>query len=68
MVFAEEGIKNGGAGMLLLEELRALDHTVALKYAVSAIEDNFASPTEPCDLYGFVGLDPEHLINKMMDK
>lgn len=68
VLFAEEGMKNGGAGMLLFDELLAIDKDVAAKYKISAIDDNFASPTEPCDLYAFVGLDAEHLANKIMEK
>lgn len=68
VVFAEEGIKSGGAGELLLEELinRGFD-TANTRYTISAIDDNFASPTEPCDLYDFVGLSAERLAEKIKD-
>ncbi len=67
VLFAEEGIRNGGAGMLLLDELSKIDPAIAAKYSVAAIDDNFASPTEPCDLYAYLGLDAEHLSRKIMD-
>ena len=66
IVFAEEGIKNGGAAELLREELllRGFDFGIT-EYRIAAIEDNFASPTELCDLYDFVGLSADKLSLKM---
>ncbi|MBQ8689951.1 MAG: 1-deoxy-D-xylulose-5-phosphate synthase [Clostridia bacterium] len=66
IVFAEEGIKNGGAAMLLRDALERLgfDFT-ACKYEIAAIDDNFASPDEPCELYDYLGLSPEKLAEKM---
>ena len=61
IVYVEEGVKNGGAAMItrdLLFEAGALD---GVKFDVAAIDNGFASPTEPCDLYDFVGLSPEKL-------
>ncbi len=56
VIFVEEGIKNGGAGMIL-SSLLAGDAEIT----VAAIEDGFAKPTSPCDLYDFVGLSPARL-------
>lgn len=66
IVFAEEGIKSGGAAMLLREELleHGFDFTDT-EYIISAIDDSFASPTERCDLYSYVGLDGKSLAEKM---
>ncbi len=68
VVFAEEGIKSGGAGEQLREELicRGLDNSKT-KYIISAIEDNFASPDHICDLYSFVGLSAEKLAERMKE-
>ncbi len=68
VIFAEEGIKNGGAGMLIENELLSHGFDVSHgRYEISAIDDNFASPTELCELYDFVGLSPEKLAYKMLD-
>ncbi len=61
VVFVEEGIKNGGAGMILGELLSDL----AWDYRISAIDDSFASPTKKCDLYDYVGLSAEKIANMM---
>ncbi len=60
-VFAEEGIKNGGAAMIIGE---LLENDIK-DYRIAAIDDSFASPTEKCELYGYVGLSAEELAEKM---
>ena len=68
VVFAEEGIRNGGAGMLLRDALeRAGFDFGKCDYRISAIDDNFASPNEVCDLYDYLGLSPEKLANKILN-
>ena len=68
VLFAEEGIKNGGAGMLMRDALEQLGADLnSCEYLISAIDDNFASPTEPCDLYDHVGLSAEKLAEKMLN-
>ena len=67
VLFAEEGIKCGGAGMLLATELFACGFDVQAKYRIAAIDDNFASPSQPCDLYAYLGLSPEALTEKMLN-
>lgn len=68
VLFAEEGIKNGGAGEIIREELilRGID-TKITDYRIAAIDDSFASPTESCDLYDHVGLSAEKLARKMQN-
>ncbi len=61
VVFVEEGIKNGGAAMIFGELVR----DTVKDYRIAAIDDNFASPQEKCDLYDFVGLSPEKIAEKM---
>ena len=56
IIFAEEGIRNGGAGMILSSLLADTAHI-----EIAAIEDNFAKPSSPCDLYDYVGLSAERL-------
>lgn len=68
IVFCEEGIKSGGAAMLLREELIKLGFDLsACEYVIAAIDDNFASPDTPCELYDYVGLSPEKLADKMIN-
>ena len=67
-LFAEEGIKCGGAGLCLENSLLEGGFDFGkTKYSVAAIEDNFASPKERCDLYDFVGLSPEKLAKRITD-
>lgn len=61
IIFVEEGIKNGGAGMIL-SSLLADD----FKIEVLAIDDSFAKPAAPCDLYDFVGLSPEKIAARVL--
>ncbi len=66
IVFVEEGIKNGGAGMLFLDALHSLGFDLSkCSYDIIAIDDNFASPDELCDLYDYVGLSPKKIAEKM---
>ena len=68
IVFCEEGIKSGGAAMLLREELIKLGFDMSgCEYIIAAIDDNFASPDTPCELYDYVGLSPEKLADKMIN-
>lgn len=48
ILFLEEGIRDGGAGMLLGDRLRALDRR--LDYGILAIADHFADPDTPISL------------------
>ena len=66
VLFAEEGIKNGGAAMILKERLTDLGLPAA-RMAISAIDDTFASPDTPCDLYASLGLSPEGLAGRMRE-
>ena len=66
VVYAEEGIKNGGAAEITRDELISLGLDFSsVEYKIAAINDNFASPTSICDLYDFVGLSPERLTDIM---
>lgn len=66
LVFVEEGIRNGGAGMLFFDALKKCGFDFSeCGYEIAAIDDNFASPEYPCDLYGYVGLSPEKIAERM---
>ncbi len=62
VVFVEEGIKNGGAAMIFGDLVK----DAVKDYRIAAIDDNFASPNEKCDLYDFVGLSPQKIKEKML--
>lgn len=62
IVYVEEGIKNGGAAMLMREQLlERFDGAEALRFDIAAIDNNFASPTDLCDIYDYVGLSADKL-------
>ena len=66
VVYAEEGIQNGGAAELLYASLVSLGFDATkCDYRIAAIDDSFASPDTPCDLYDYVGLSAEKLAEKM---
>lgn len=67
VLFCEEGIRCGGAGMILSDELSLLGFDSASKYRIRAIEDNFASPTSMCDLYEYLGLSADKLADAMTE-
>ena len=56
ILFAEEGIRNGGAAMILGSMLSS-----GAKYDIAAIDDTFLVPDSICDIYDFAGLSPEKL-------
>ena len=61
LVYVEEGIKNGGAAMITEDLLIKAGALNGVKFEIAAIDDSFANPTEPCDLYDYVGLSTEKL-------
>jgi 1-deoxy-D-xylulose-5-phosphate synthase len=54
ILFLEEGIRDGGAGMLLGDRLRAMG--MLLPYEVLAIDGHFATPDTPCCLRDYCGI------------
>ena len=67
ILYVEEGIENGGAAVLTMNEIRkhGFDFS-STEYRIAAIDDDFVSPTFPCDLYDFAGLSPTKLVEKMI--
>ena len=61
LVYVEEGIKNGGAAMITRSMLFDSGDLDGVRFDIAAIDDEFANPAEPCDLYDFVGLSAEKL-------
>ncbi len=66
-IFVEEGIKNGGAGMLIREEI-IKDKGSAENYFIRAIDDNFVCSEAECDPYEYLGLDSKSLYEEMKIK
>lgn len=67
VLFAEEGVRCGGAGMSVSDELMALGFDVCGRYGIAAVDDNFASPEKECDLYDYLGLSPSALAEKILN-
>ena len=66
VVFVEEGIKNGSFSMVATTELALrFDEFRNKKYKILAIDDNFASPENSCDLLTFVGISPKSIVEAM---
>ena len=61
LVYVEEGVKNGGAAMITRDSLLEQGALSNVQFDIAAIDDGFAAPNEPCDLYDFVGLSAEKL-------
>ena len=61
LVYVEEGVKNGGAAMITRDSLLEAGVLGNVQFDIAAIDDGFATPTELCDLYDFVGLSAEKL-------
>ena len=61
VVYVEEGIKYGGAAMITRDSLTEMGALSRVKFEIAAIDDSFATPKTPCDLYDYVGLSGEIL-------
>ena len=66
VLFVEEGIKNGGAGMLIQSKLSELSAENLENYEILAIDDNFAIPDSETELYTYLGMSPECLFEKIL--
>jgi deoxyxylulose-5-phosphate synthase len=62
IVYVEEGIQTGGAAMITRDLLFGGFFEKNVRFDIAAIDDCFASPSEPCDLYDYVGLSCEKLV------
>ena len=61
VVYVEEGVKLGGAAMITRDMLCECGALNGIRFDVAAIDNGFANPSEPCDLYDYVGLSPDRL-------
>ena len=73
LLFVEEGIRDGGAGVLLGERLHRVQNArgISLTYDVLAIDGHFASPDTPSSLRSYCGIDGESIaarVREMLEK
>ena len=65
ILFAEEGIFDGGAAMILSERLSEIASPIP-RFNILAIRDKFAWPETPCDLLAWLGLDAVGIANAVL--
>lgn len=66
VLFLEEGIESGGAGMLTSLSLRrAMGEAYPQDYEILAIRDHFASPDTPVDLYRYCGISAKDILERL---
>lgn len=67
--FVEEGIRDGGAGVLLGERLYRVQRArgASLSYEVLAIDGHFASPETPTALRAYCGIDGESIAARVRE-
>ena len=63
VVFLEEGIRDGGAAMLLADRLREIGALSDVGCKILAIDDHFANPDRPCDLLQYAGIDKMSIVS-----
>ena len=69
LVYVEEGIKNGGAGMVTKTMLSELGFDLGkTRFDIIAIDDNFAAPDRKCNIYDYVGLSAEKIVEFLKNK
>lgn len=61
IVYVEEGIKNGGASMLLREELSRVSDLTGIKSEIVAIDDEFVLGTEGKTIYEVAGISASYI-------
>lgn len=67
VLFVEEGILNGGFGMICSAKLREeYPEFSNIKFGVAAVDDNFATLSFDCDAYDSIGLSCDKLYDRMI--
>lgn len=61
ILYAEEGIKNGGAAMITRDMLFERGISASARIDIAAIDDTFLIPDEIVDVYDYAGLSGERL-------
>lgn len=67
IIFLEEGIKAGGAGMMFYETLRCHPKMQNKEYKILAIDDNFAIQTKDEPIYKTCGISAEDIIKAIKE-
>ena len=67
IVYAEEGIKNGGAGMITRNMFFSCNTYSGVRFDIAAIDDDFLLPSELVDIYDYAGLSPMALSKYFVD-
>ncbi len=67
ILFVEEGIKNGGAGMICRSMLTECGYLCGRVMEIIAIDDNFVIPKSPCDIYDYAGLSDKKIAEFFLD-
>ncbi len=68
LLIAEEGVKNGGAAMLLRDALSSSDVVCQPEVRILAIESPFASVKQVDSVYAAYGIDAEAMVNRLKEK
>lgn len=63
LIFLEEGVKNGGASMILSSLLRESGYKGNIK--ILAIDGHFAVPETPCDIYAYCKIAKNDLVREI---
>ncbi len=65
ILFLEEGIRNGGAGMIIGEALSRIapERYAEGEYEILAIDGSFANPAYPVDLYEYCGISADCVVS-----
>ena len=67
VVFLEEGVRNGGMGMLLSDKLDKLDEFNGKKHVIIAIDDNFVTDRKPGEnIFESAKIDAQSIIEAIM--
>lgn len=71
IVFLEEGIYDGGAGMVLRDRIEEIPGGCRLiakaGYKILAIKNSFAAPESPCDLYEYCGISAGDIVRAIKE-
>ncbi len=68
LLFVEEGILNGGYSMTVAALLQDISADMSgVKISFAAIDDSFAIPAEPTDIYDYLGLSSSCLKKRMKE-
>lgn len=65
VVIVEEGVRRGGVGESIAAQLA--ERGIGTPLRIIAIDESFANPDKPCDLYEHLGLDAHSIVRTVME-